>query len=207
MITRSKKIGDLLSFNVRISLAFALFILVILFIIIYFLCASAYREDLKFFAILIGTSTAIYSAYFVGASLRMQVYHEKQKSSFEILGLLNRPEFVEVRNFLEREVDCHERLSDTDLFNKISTNKELANAVTIVMGILEDMSIAIQYDYVDEDILHCSLSSIVIRNFSGLRGWLEQNRRTIDDEELGIEWQKLVDSWKSGKRLSDGTKF
>ncbi len=83
------------------------------------------------------------------------------------MSLLNRPEFTDVRKFFEREVEGHEDISAAELFNKIDQNRQLENAAAIVMGILEDMSIAIQHNYVDEDILYTSLFTIVRRKKKG----------------------------------------
>jgi len=201
-----KIVGELLRLNVSVPLWFILIAGVLVFLISY-LYSPAYREQIKFAAALFGAAAAIYSAYYVGAALRLQVSRNRQKASFEIIGLLNRPEFVEVRNFLEHGVEGHEKLSAEDLFSKIDKDEKLDNAVTVVAGILEDMSIAIQVDYVEEDILYTSLVSIVHRNWSGLRGWLEQLRQKRCDPVIGIELQKLAASWESGRRLSDGKKL
>jgi hypothetical protein len=201
-----KKVGELLRLNVRIPLWFVLTVGVVSVFVAYF-CAAAYRDQIKFTAALLAAAAAIYSAYYVGAALRMQVSRDRQKASFEILSLLNRPEFVDVRNFLEKEVEGHDSISAEALYTKIENNEKLDNAVTVVIGILEDMAVALQHDYVDEDILHESLVAIVRRNWSGLRGWVEQIRKKRNEPEIAIELQKLAASWDSGRRLSDGRKL
>jgi len=206
MVMPKKNIGEFLRVNVIISLWPVLVITVLVFLISY-LYASAYRDEIKFVVILFGGAAAIYSAYYVGAALHMQVSRDRQKASFDILDLLNRPEFIDVRIFLEKECEGNTKLSVEELFKKIEQQKELTNAVHIVMGILEDMSIAIQYEYVDEDILYLSLEALVRRNWFGLRGWVEQLRAEKNDSKLWIEIQKLADSWASGIRLSDGRKI
>lgn len=201
-----KRVGELLRLNLSVPLWFVLG-LGVLALLIGYLLAPSYRDQIKFTASLIAAGAAIYSAYYIGAALRLQVARDRQRSSFEILSLLNRPEFVEVRNFLEHEVEGHENVSAAELFKKIEEDNKLDNAVTVVTGILEDMSIAIQNDYVDEDILFASLGAIVRRNWSGLRGWVEQIRLKRHAPGIGIELQKLATSWDSGTRLSDGKKL
>ena len=201
-----KKVGELLRINVSIPLWFVLSAGVLAALVAYF-CAPAYRDQIRFTAALVAAAAAIYSAYYVGAALRMQVSRDRQKASFEILSLLNRPEFIEVRNFLEKEVEGHDTISAEALYAKIEENERLDNAVTVVMGILEDMAVALQHDYVDEDIIHASLTVIVRRNWAGLRGWVEQIRKQRNEPEIAIELQKLATSWESGRRLSDGRKL
>ncbi len=198
-----RKVGELLRINLTVPLWFIIGAGVLAFLISY-LCAAQHRDQIKFAAVLLGAAAGIYSAYYVGAALRLQLSRERQKASFELLGLLNRPEFVKVRNFLEREVEGHEKLSAEELYAKVDGNDELDNAVTVVMDILEDMSIAIQNDYAEEEILRLSLVCIVERNWNGLRGWVEQLRKKHGDQRLFSELQKLATSWESGKRLCDG---
>jgi hypothetical protein len=201
-----RRVGQLLQINVTIPLWFVLVAGVIAFILSY-LFAPTYRDQIKFGAALLAAGAAIYSAYYVGAALRMQVERDRQKASFEILGLLNRPEFVAVRCFLEKEVEGHDSISAEGLYAKVEADEKLDNAVTMVIGILEDMAVALQHDYVDEDILYMSLVVIVRRNWAGLRGWVEQIRKQRNEPEIGIEMQKLATSWESGRRLSDGRKL
>jgi hypothetical protein len=197
-----KRVDQILQFKVTIPLWFILTVAAGVVIAAYFI-APGHREDIKFITILIGGMAGIYSAYYVGAGLRLNVERQKQQASFEILSLLNRPEFVEVRHFIEKEVEGHESLSAADLYQKIVSNPKLDNAVATVMGILEDAAIAIQHDFVCENILHCSLCAIVQRNFRGLRGYIELVRKNVSPTYY-VEVQRLYGAWEAGRRLSDG---
>jgi hypothetical protein len=197
------KVGQILRVNVAIPLWAILCIFVLTILASYF-CAPAYRDQIKFAAVLVGGAAAIYSAYYVGAALRLTVERDRQRASFEILSLLNRPEFVKVRNFIEKEVEGHESLSATNLHNKVKSSPELEDAVAIVLGIFEDASIAIQSDFVDEEILYTSILDLVKRYFHGLRGYIEQHRKIKGVPFYFTELEKLCGAWEDGKRLSDG---
>jgi hypothetical protein len=199
---KNRKIGNVLELTVNIPLWIVLAIGVVVAVVVYF-SAPQHRDDLKFIAVLAGGATAIYSAYYVGAALRMGIQREKQRGSFEILSLLNRPEFVEVRHFLEKDVEGYEKLSAADLYSKIQNDTKLENAVTIVLGILEDASIAIQQEYVSEVFLYLSIADIAKRNFRGLRGYIDQLRK-VRNVPFFIELERLVNAWEAGRRLSDG---
>ena len=200
---KKKSVGDILRINVTLSLGSLLVVGVLVILVTYF-CAPSQRDHVKFVTALLAGAAAIYSAYYVGAGLRLQVNRQQQQASFELLSLLNRPEFARVRNFVETEVEAHEELSATELYDKILKNNELDNAVTIVLGILEDASIAIQNDFVDENILYSSLDDIVKRTFHALRGYIEQLRKHRAEPLYFVELAKLCSSWDSAKRLSDG---
>jgi hypothetical protein len=198
-----KQIGEIFRFNVIVPLWLIAILVFIVTIASYFYFPNN-RDDVKFIATLIGCTAAIYSAYYGGIALRRQNEREKQKSSFEILSLLNRPEFVEVRKFIETEVKEPEKISDTDLYKKIKNDSKLENAVTIVLGILEDASIAIQEEYTCENCLYKSIYKIALINFKGLKGFIDQVRIQDHDPKFYIELERLCNSWESGKRLSDG---
>lgn len=202
----SKPIGEIFNFSIRVRILGLLVLGAIVLITIYF-CLPSLQEHLKYVAAILGGAAAIYSAYYVGDALRLQVVHRRQAASFEILALLNRPEFAEVRNFVGSELEGHEEVPETKLYEMIISNSDLDNSVTIVLGILEDMSIAIQCDFVDEDILYKSLVCIVKRNFDALQGYIHQLRKRRNDPVYFVELAKLYNSWDSKRRLSDGKAF
>jgi hypothetical protein len=199
----NKRVGQILRINVSIPLWAVLTFAVVVFLTAY-ICKPEQRDHIKFAAALLGGAAAIYSAYYVGAALRLQLNRHRQQASFDILNLLNRPETAKVRNFVETEVEGHEQLSPNDLYRKVTENRDLDDAVTIVLGILEDASIAIQNDFVDENILYASLDDIVKRCFHALRAYVEQLRKQRAEPLYFVEVEKLCASWDSGRRLADG---
>ena len=198
-----KEIGQILKLNVNISLWIIVIIAIVVTIASYFYFPN-HHDDVKFIATVIGGAAAIYTAYYAGTALRQQIERQRQQASFEILSLLNRPEFVEVRKFIATEVKNPDQISDTDLYQKIINNVKLLNAVTVVLGILEDTSIAIQTGYADEDCLYQSIYQIARINFRGFKGYIDQVRIQEHDSMFYIELERLCNSWESGKRLSDG---
>lgn len=205
-MTKHSGVGNILRFNITIPLWLVVTIGVII-IAVGYIAIPAQRSLIQFLSVLVAGAAAIYSAYYVGAALRLNLEREKQKASFEILSLLNRPEFVEVRRFLETQVEGHAKVSAEELYNKISADVKLDHSVTIVLGILEDMSIAIQSDYVNENTLYMSVFDIVRRHFHSLRGYIEQMRKVRSQPDFFIELEKLCNSWESCKRLSDGKRL
>jgi len=201
-----KPIGEVLRVNASISFWLVLAGGVIAILISYF-SAPAYQSHIKFVTILLAGAAAIYTSYYVGAALHLNIYRDKQKASFEILKLLNLPEFVEVRHFIDHNVEGHTEVSAVALHKKIKDDVKLDDSVTIVLGILEDASIAIQQGYVDEDILYISIIDIVQRNARSLRGYIDV-QRTVKKQPLYFrELDKLNIAWSNGLHLSDGKPF
>ena len=169
----------------------------------YFL-APQYRGHVKFVTAILGGAAAIYSAYYIGAAMRLGLLRDKQKSSFDMLDMLNRPEFVEVREFVEEHVENHVEISARQLYAKITEDRDLLKAATIVLGIFEDMSIAIQREYAEEEILYLSLSRIVPYIYGALRPYIEQVRELKNEPRYHIEVEKLVQSWNRSVCLCSG---
>lgn len=201
-----KRAGEILRLNVSIPLWLLLVCGAVAVIASYWV-APTYRDQIKFVTIIVAGAAAIYSAYYVGAGLRLNLDRERQKASFEILSLLNRPEFVKVRHFLETQVEGHEKMSTDELYEKVRSDVHLDEAVTTVLGILEDASIAIQTEYVNENTLHASLLDIVLRTFYSLRGYIEKLRKIKNKPLFFIELEKLCTTWEANRRLCDGKTF
>ncbi len=201
-----KRVGQLLRLNVTIPLWLAIVGSATLLLITYSF-ARQQREHIKFFAAVIGGSAAIYSAYYVGAALRTGIERARQEATFRILDQIEKPEFVEVRIFLEKEVEDHENLSPAELYKKISENKDLDNAITLVFNTFEKVAIGIQHDVLDEDILFEDLVIVVSKNYSALRDYIEQLRKVKNSPLYYCEFEKLATSWQKGSRLTDGRAF
>jgi hypothetical protein len=199
-----KKAGELLRFNISVPLWLGLLVAALALIVL-FLVIPNRREEITFIATVIGGGSAIYSAYYVGAALRLRLQRDRQQASFDILALLNRPEFVEVRGLVDDLVDGHEKCSAVDLYQKIQGDKKLDNSVTTVLGILEDASVAIQQEYADEAILALSIIDIVRRSHTGLHGYIDQLRKVRNVPTYFVELEKLAKAWGEKKKLSDGS--
>ena len=201
---QKRGVGELLRVNIIIPL-WPVLVLGVVIVTIVYLYLPDYRDSIKFVTVLVGGAAGIYSAYYIGAALRLNLDREKQKASFEILGLLNRPEFVEVRKFVDNKVEKHDTISEEEIFKMITEDIKLYNSVVIVLGILEDMSISIKTDYANEDTLYMSIAEIVKRNYRNLHGYIEQMRKIRHNQNYFVELEKLSNAWEAGKRLSDGS--
>jgi hypothetical protein len=203
---RRKRVGQPFRLNVTIPTWLIIAGCAAVLLIIY-LFAKHQRDHVKFVGAVIGGSAAIYSAYYVGAALRTRIERDRQDSTFRILDSVTKSEFLEVRNFLEKEVEDHENQSSADLYKKISENRDLDNAITLVFNTFERIAIGIKYDVLDEDILYEDLVLVVDKNYSSLRGYIDQLRKVKNNTLYFCEFEKLAAAWHKGKRFSDGKDF
>ncbi len=154
-----------------------------------------------------GGSSAIYSAYYVGLGLRSRLEEDRRHRAFEFLALLNRPEFIKVRKFIEEEIQNPDQVAEKDLYSTVVSNFGLHVAIREVLGTFEDMALAIQFEHFDEDVLHRSVSVISDRHYVHLAFYIRQHRLEFDSPKLFCEFEALCNSWRKGRRLSDGKSF
>lgn len=183
-----------------------LFLFVLVTSIIFVVTPSSH-EEIKFVTSLVVGAAVICSAYYVGASLRLQVVNNMQKASFELLNMINTKAFVTDRSLIEKKIEWPQEITDNELYEQINNDPVLDAAVVSVTGVLEDMSIAIQSGFVDEIILYRSMRSIVLFYWARLRGWIIQTRNIRNTESLLVEFEKLATTWEMRRSLICNKKF
>lgn len=161
------------------------------------------RSEIAFAAATIGGAAALYSAYFASTTLRVHIQRDKQRQSFAILDTLNEEESVRLRTFIEAEKLHNRALSQEDIYQKIVAKSDLLKAVTHVLGLFEDTSIAIQTGYADEVVLYRSLRFMVTWNFDCLMPYIRQERQMPDGQDLYVELEKLANAWKARTSVID----
>ena len=162
-----------------------------------------YRKLLEFGAAVIGGASGIYSAFYVGQSLQAQTIQDKKHRSFELMGQFTDIDFTKIRAFLESNIKS-QQIAPAAMYKKITDEESIDTAVKTALNWFETLSIAIQEDYVDEDILYSLLSYSVPFYFKSLEPYIEQHRKNLDYQKLYIELEKLYKAWTSQKYLSNG---
>ena len=161
------------------------------------------RDIIVFAAALIGGAATVYSAFYAAATLRIQVRRDKQARAFEMIGALNEHQVTRLRVFIEKNID-DKHLTAIGLYDKIVEDAECLSIISAVLGVYEDMAVAVQEHFVDEHVLHRSVAFLIPWTFARLRPYIEQERVRKGDTRLYIELERLAESWKNGKYLSDG---
>ena len=198
-MSNKRKVGELFDVKITIHLWLLIALGIIILMMLYSF-ATPYRDHIIFAAAILGGAAGIYSAYYIGISLRLNLEREKKNKSFELLGLLNRQETVDVRQFIEDKV---KQVPAKNVYGLIMENKDLLTSVTVVLGIFEDISMAIQAGFVDENIMYQSLHFMIDHYFSKLQPYIARCRDEDKNHTIYIETEKLALSWKIKERLYD----
>ncbi|MHC4445710.1 MAG: DUF4760 domain-containing protein [Planctomycetota bacterium] len=195
-----KEIGVLGRISVKITIAIVIAAIALLVILLHIFLPDA-RKELEFATAVVGGATAIYAGYYTATSIRINSERQKKRSSFDALAPLNNIDMANLRILIEREV-MPKDISPEDLYKKITNDPKLLTSVTSLLGLFEDISIGIQKDYFDEEVLFYSLSFMVPWYFDGLRHFVDQERK--QGKHLYCEVEKLATAWKSDKSLMTG---
>lgn len=197
----AEQIG-VLEFKVRLTLA-VLLILFCSLAISAFALLPAYRELLIFSSAIVGGSAAIYAAYFAALTLRINLKRDMLKSALYITNRVNGLDLTKVRTFVEERLG-NGNLAPTEIYKEVTKDKEIRDAVRIVLNHFEDVSISIQKGDSDETMVHMTLCWMVTSIFNSLKPYIYERRKIIGSPTIYLELERLAKCWESGKYLSTG---
>lgn len=201
-----ESVGSAFRLNYRVSVAVLLTVIVISVLSIYYL-GYVSVDKLKISLSVVGGGVAIYTAYYVAATMHMSLERDKKHKSFLVIDKLNQIDYVQILEFIESETKDHKDISSRELYTKIIQNRELYRAVVVLLSYFEDLSIAIQHHYVCERIVYQSLCIFFPRYLVPLLPFIEERADHVNDEKYLIETLKLHKNWQSGRYLSTGEKL
>jgi hypothetical protein len=199
----SRKIGSLVDVNLRMSVFVALVALGICLCVVYFFWPD-YRPQLIFMATLIGGLSTLYMGYNIAADLKIKIQYDKMQRSFEFTHMLNDIEWAKTRCSIIKIKNAYKDESRNALHDKIVADEELHTAIISLLGWLEDVSISIQYQYVDESILYESVFYIVKDAYENLNSYIQARRERCNHATLYIQFEKLHYAWNGKKSLVTG---
>ena len=145
----------------------------------------------------------LYTAYYASETLKTQIDRDKVAKAFEFTGHLDDIDIVRIRVFVEHNID-HKHLTQDQVYDLIIKDREVLTAIIKLLGLLEDVSIAAQYGYIDETVAHESLVYIVNWAYNKLGVYISERRRITEDKTLYMTLEKLANSWKNKKSIHGG---
>ncbi|HCX24134.1 MAG: hypothetical protein CMB80_14755 [Flammeovirgaceae bacterium] len=164
------------------------------------------REMLRFASGLLGGTAALYSAYYVGISLRENVKLKMKEVSFKLIDDLTSLDSSDLRNYLESNISL-ESIAPKEHFESIQNDEKLHMGVKLLLNRSEVVAMAIKNSYADEDVLLKSLGFSIPFYFNNFQNYIIGVREKYNVPEAYMELQKLVKSWEQEKYLYSGKKF
>lgn len=159
------------------------------------------REILGFTTIVLTAAAAITSAFYVGQGLRQGVESAKVDRTITYGARWNDPQFFYAKR-AAREIIMPVVLSPTtNTLQAIQAeiNKEPNREMNLVdaLNFLEEMAVFINMGVLDEKILRDFYQTIVLRYFSTLQPWIE-DQRNHRGQRLYQGLESLYNKWKQG---------
>lgn len=198
---------DIYEGTYRITVLGVLLFFLALYIFLYWKVDDAH-ETLNDVYAAIGGAAVIYAAYATGAAVMDNARRHKADRTFEMLDRYNDLASVEVRQFLRENIEGKKFTTESMLkFLQNKKNKESYARIMSLLGFFEDMAIAVDEDYVDEDLLYRSLGYMVPWTFDLLRPFISEFRQHAsqtnhghDTDALFEEVERLRNRWNRRTR-------
>jgi len=178
-------------------------IIMISLCLLYFMLPNGYQNDIVFVREVLLMGGGIITAVYVGRGFYFQVEWNKSDVSFKLLGDFNDKDMSRNRSLLEKTYEGNDKCS----YDRLCKDDVLKGSFLMLSGFFEDMSMAIQRGYVDEELLYFSLRNIVKVNWKGLSECIKQYREKKENPHYLSEFERLGESWGKEMSLSSGKKF
>jgi hypothetical protein len=202
---RDRPIGTLASFNLRLTVA-AVLALAGGAILLAYLLLPGHRDGLKFSAAAAFGLTAIYSAFYAGASIRYRNRLETIGRSADLVREVSSFELTKIRMKLERSFD-QEKIPPAELYDKILADEETHATVIYMLNKFDYLASLVRLGYVDEEALYVSLNYLLPFWVKTFRPYIDERRHRKGRHSLYTDAEALAAAWNSGHLLSTGKRM
>jgi hypothetical protein len=157
-----------------------------------------------------GVATAA-SAAWVALQLVLQAEQQRRAAAYEFLRQLNARELVGIRSIVLKSDTAGRSAPIT--FEEIGVGRRRRARVTQLLGVFEDIAVAIREGYADEDVLYRAIGPTVCFLRERMRPFIDgvrEERRRLGDEGSASyysELDALADAWGKGAALTNGRKL
>ena len=176
-------------------------IFLILIAIDFFFISKGINEFLKDCMYILGIFATISGVWFVAIGLNIQYSQNKLQNTFSLIR-----EYDKIKQNIHKDdpinLQKYNKVLDESVYNNLIDKYSLYNSIKERFNYFEDLSIAIQYEYIEEEIAFNSLKGIVIRHYNLY--FVEQTYKYMnlkDSEFSYLNAKLLYNSWKDSKSL------
>ena len=202
-----RNIGEIMRIDIAVPIWGATLFLAVVLCALYAV-PIPYRPFVNHVVAVLGGIAGLTSAWYVAIAMHRRHAHTRKEATFQLLGRLLCAEYLDVIDFIREEVvDAKNDLSPAQLAEKIHSIPARLRSVVHTLEALEMVSLAVQHDYVDEDIVHQHIGYITQFLFDTLDPYLTIVRAKTENQAIYCEGGKLYQAWRNGRSLSGGAAF
>lgn len=199
-----KKNNSIGQFQVKVNVPFAVLLVILgLATVVMYIKYPDYRNILVFATSVLGGMTAVYAAFYIGQSLKIHLKRDAIRQSLDLIHVEDTIELNQVRMLIDEQL-YQKEIPPSEMYNLISKDTTINNAVITVLNQFETLSVAIQKGFADEDTLLTNLGFRIPFYFKTLEPYIKELRKQLDDEDLFIETEKLSRAWNAKRYLCSG---
>jgi hypothetical protein len=199
-IVDKQSIGRPIAFSLSPPIA-AVVILLAIGLVAAFVTWDAGRSELIYGAAVLAGSSALYSAYYAAAAIRLQIYRDQQARAFEFINQYNQDARTRPQVYSET-LNPLDDLSPKELEKKIAADPELRDGVRGILNSFEEMAIAVRTGYADEQVAFFFFVSILPFAMRRLGAYIS-SARTEEDNLTWVEAERLAEAWRAGTSVID----
>ncbi len=138
------------------------------------------------------------------------ITYEKMRVAFEIAARFDTVEVIEARTYIQKQKLEYSfkygEHSPKQFHDIIRKKPKIHSVVKQLLGMGEDVSLAIQFDYANEKVLNRSLGNIICWLYKQFVPYIKIEREEAKNQSLYSELEKLYKAWHKGDPLAKGSK-
>lgn len=169
-------------------------------VFVLFALAEDYREEILFGVSALGGTAALLTAYLVAATLRDTNAREKMEHAFEFTRIFNSPEMTQRRDLTRKAIANRH----SSLHKAAAKDTELKAALNGVLGMFEELAIAIKERHTDEAIAYRFFSGAVPWAAVHLGDYIRAERDDGGDSRNYAELLELGAAWSARRSVLTG---
>jgi len=162
------------------------------------------HEELKFFLSVIGGAAVIFGCYYNAITLRQTLQDRRKEHAFALINAQS--DMADARKIVG-ELIRQPNVSPADLTRNICSDIKLRAYVDTILCHIENISIAIQNHYVDEQVLHSAAGTFVSFYSEGLTDYIDEVRKMYKSDTIYCELKELAAAWKAKRSLATGQRL
>jgi hypothetical protein len=201
----TKDIESLIDLKLRfnVTVAVLLFLMGTIFIGLYFYFPDN-RNNLVFCASVIAGMTAIYSAFYAGKSLQLQVKRDMLHRSFDLVEKYADKDFANLRQLFDL-IKTNQIAAD-EVYQTIINDEKMHHPVISILGLFELIAISINKEYADEKTLYAAFKHKIPSTYKLLEHYIDglrNARKSLpESQHIYCEFEELAKNWSNDKYLS-----
>lgn len=187
-------------FRITVTVAVLSVIAAVVVTLIYGEASADKRDVIRFATTSLSVAAAITSASYIGRGLRLNAQSEKETRTLAFPSRWNHSSNSNikssVRKFLKELENVPEKERKEKIESTFDADGELKTHITDALNFLEEMSVCVEMEIVDEALLRDFFLSIVIKYYDIMKPWID-SRRGINNRiyksltNLYNRWRKL----------------